>query len=245
MKKISLIWVLSLFMAAEMLYANDKIAYPELLVVPKASERLQMEADREKNEILNGYELYLASVGVTMLSGVFSQLNKDSRNPDNEKVNYLTMGVGAAFSGVAAYLALSGTPYLNADKLIKKMPADNEKLQLIKERIAEERIDEIARFNKRLRYFTSFAQIGLGIALMATSSVEDHDEDSDTHRDIKNTNSIYAGGANIAAALFNIFLCHPSETVSGKQKEYKKKIYTYLLPAVYKDGAGLIAGIGF
>jgi hypothetical protein len=241
MKKLFLIVLVVLFASPFYLFSANKNSYPELLVVPKASERLELQARLEREDILRGYSIYLASTSVTMLSGVLSHLNSDSRNPDNRKVNYLTIGVGAAFTGVAGYLALSSTPYLNAAIMVKKLPAGNEKYQLIKERIAEERIDEIARFNKRLRYFTGFAQIGLGIALMATSRVELDESD----KEIKNNNSIYAGGANIAAALFNMFICHPSETISKKQKEYKKKIFTYILPSVYKDGAGLIAGIGF
>jgi len=244
MKKIVIILMAAVLFPICAFAEKGDLRYPELRVTPLASERLNIEVKKESESRFRGYELYLASALVTSLSGIYGLTDKSKNNSDNETANYLTIATGAAFAGIGSYLAFVSTPYHEASIPVKAMKTGTVYDRLVKERMSEERIDNIARFNRRLRIFTGIVQVGLSIALAATSEDED-DESTAVDESGANTTALYAAGLTFAAGVTNFIFTHPSERVSALQKSYKKKIYSYVVPSVFKDGAGFVAGIKF
>ena len=215
-----------LLLSAE-LYSAQNVQYPELLVVPKASKRLQLEMQNNKKSLFDGYSMYIGSTTATLISGIYSFAEMPKDNSNSKIVASLTTAVGGLFTGLGCYLALLRNPYQDAYSSINKLPSKSTNNKLIRERLAEENIDRIASFNMRLRILTGIAQIAMGGAIAAT---------------VQNN---YAAGITVVAGLFNMIFPHPSENVSSLQKSYKKKIYASITPAIVMNGAGLMANIRF
>lgn len=243
MKRIYVALMLSLFVvtvnAEEQLQKSN---YPELQVIPLASERVKMESQTDGSKFIGGYGMYVGSAIATMGAGIYALTDPSKNNSDNKIVGALNVGVGATFAGLGLYFGRFQHPYRVANNSLSKMSTKSTSEALIKERMAEEQIDDIASFNYRLRIMTGIAQTALAVGLFATGK----DEKSDTEAGGTNTTSYIAGGIVLTSAIINFVVPHPYEKVSDVQKTYKKRIVTYnIYPTVMGRGTGLIAGIEF
>lgn len=194
----------------------NSMGYPELQVVPRASERLRMEAKEERGSWfvmhwpieLSG--LVTLGVGLTSKGRQKEGLSADEKD-DANTISTLTTAVGAAW--LAGGLVLGGQkPYARGYRSLPKGTPKDERAALMRERLAEEALERPARVMRVLRHVSVLTNFSMN----ALSAVHVNDE-----------GKVVAGVAAVLAFLPYMFEDHSVE-VHEKHIEYKKKIYTPL-----------------
>ncbi|MCK6596783.1 MAG: hypothetical protein L6Q37_00345 [Bdellovibrionaceae bacterium] len=205
----------------ESMFLNS-LDYPELQVVPRASERLQMDGFREQD---NGWFMFWpfhVASGATLLAAL---MHKNRFNPakenDDDFRKYTDFKVNAAVGVSVSWFALTyfisaGQPYLTELNKINNIKGKDKKSSLLKERMAEEAMQKPAELIKMLTYLSTITNLVASGGLI----------------DVVNSDyNLYAGVAMLAAFMPLIFKNKYVENYE-KQMEYKRKIYT---PVVYTD----------
>ncbi len=200
----------------------NSLDYPELQVVPRASERIQMDGGTESN---NGYMMFwpfLASSGTTMIVALMSKNKFKAGKEEDEsfrrdadfKVN-AAAGLSAAWFGLTYFVSAS-EPYNSALQKINSIKGRDKKSLLLRERLAEEAMQKPAELVKMLAYASTLTNIVAAAGLMDVVSTD---------------YNMYASVAILTAFLPLIFKNKYVENYE-KQLEYKRKIYA---PVVYTD----------
>ena len=194
--------------------------YPELLVSPKASERIKNEAIKEKtNRFVRHWPIQVSAVS-TIIAGIIAQQakveNTKVKNIDNvtidnaAKTAYL---IGGGWLAITTAMSLLYNPYQDSISYLKTLPTKTKNDLLIKERHAE----EILRFNSSLSWKLKILSsiTNLAACVFVLKATEDTDD----------ANVKVAGG--IGALLSVLPWIFPSrwEQVYSYHQEYKKKIY--------------------
>ena len=193
--------------------------YPELQVVPRASDRLALEASTEKD---SGWSLLWpmeTSAAFTIFSGIMfkgkvpNQENEsddayDKRRRESDFAATAAVGVGAMWMGFSVYV-LSTEPYNTELNRIRKIKPDSKKNELLRERLAEEALQRPAELIKTLTWTSVLtnALVSLNLFDKGPSSM-----------------NIYPLLSFTAAFIPAIF---PSKYYTNYEKhlEYKRKIY--------------------
>jgi hypothetical protein len=189
----------------------NSMGYPELQVVPRASERLRMEAKDERgNWFVAHWPIELSGL-VTMGVGLTTK-NRDGLNSndqdDAKMIRSLTTAVGGAWVIGGLILGVQ-KPYAMGYRKIGK-PVKDERGALMRERLAEEALERPAKTMRVLQHIsvaTNFVMNGL----------------SAIHADDKGR--VVAGVGAVLSFLPYMFEDHQI-TAYNKHVEYKKKIYT-------------------
>jgi|GEM_PF-1156648 hypothetical protein len=200
----------------------NSLDYPELQVVPRASERIQMDGATESH---NGYMMFwpfLASSGTTILVALMSKNKFKAGKEEDEsfrrdadfKVN-AAAGLSAAWFGLTYFVSAS-EPYNSALQKINSIKGRDKKSLLLRERLAEEAMQKPAELVKMLAYASTITNIVAAAGLMDVVSTD---------------YNMYASVAILTAFLPLIFKNKYVENYE-KQMEYKRKIYA---PVVYTD----------
>jgi len=198
----------------------DSMGYPELQVVPRASERLRMEAKAEQNMWFLTHWPIQASALATLYVGMTSTNNRKgdmtSKDEDNANtITTITQAVGAAW--LAGALALGAQrPYVRGDRALKKHPGKDERSVLLRERLAEEALQKPARTMRILELLSVVTNVGANT--MSIIYADDYGK-------------MVAGVSAILGFLPLMFQDHQI-TVYDKHIEYKKKIYAPLKSAM-------------
>lgn len=189
----------------------NAMGYPELQVVPRASERLRMEAKDERgNWFVAHWPIELSGI-VTMGVGLTNQVRdglSDKEETDAKMIKNLTTATGAAWLIGGLVLGIQ-KPYATGYYRIGK-PVKDERGALMRERLAEESLERPAKTMRVLQHIsvaTNFVMNGL----------------SAIYADDKGR--VVAGVGAVLAFLPYMFEDH-SITAYNKHVEYKKKIYT-------------------
>lgn len=205
----------------ESLFLNS-LDYPELQVVPRASERLQMDVYREQD---NGWFMFWpfhVASGTTLLAALMhkNRFNPAKENDDSFR-SYADFKVNAAVGLSVSWFALTyfisaSEPYTTELNKINQIKGKDKKSLLLRERIAEEGMQKPAELIKMLTYLSTVTNLVAAGGLM----------------DIVNSDyNLYAGIAMLTAFMPMIFKNKYVENYE-KQMEYKRKIYT---PVVFTD----------
>jgi hypothetical protein len=200
----------------------NSLDYPELQVVPRASERIQMDAAAESD---NGYMMFwpfLASSGTTMVVALMSKNKFKAGQEEDEtfrreadfKVN-AAAGLSAAWFGLTYFVSAS-EPYNSTLQKINTIKGRDKKSMLLRERLAEEAMQKPAELIKMLAYASTITNVVAAAGLMDV---------------VGNDYNMYASVAILTAFLPLIFKNKYVENYE-KQLEYKRKIYA---PVVYTD----------
>ena len=197
------------------------IGYPELQVVPRASERLRMEARYENNywwishwpvQVSGLMTMY---VGMTATSSHRDDLS-DRESRDAKTVATLTTGAGLAW--VAGGILLGAQkPYVNGIRAVNRISGKDDRSTLMKERMAEEALERPARVMRILQHLSVFSNFALNAA-----NIHYADEEG----------KMMAGLAAFISFLPYMFEDN-SIAVYNKHIEYKKKIYAPLKTASF------------
>jgi hypothetical protein len=207
----------------------DQLDYPELNVVPRASERLHSEAAQE---LPIGWSYYLpmqVSALTTLAAGIAST------DPSYKQSGYVGIIVGGGFFAASTLLSVLYHPYINADQEVSKLPQGSRREQLARERAAEEAIRSAATLERSLKWISIVGNLATSVYMLAQGNGSNGYTYNNIHYDNPNPN--YVGqGIQIAAAVMSlaplIFRNHWG-AVADEQEEYRKRIYTPLAHATF------------
>ena len=188
-------------------FAQD---YPELAVVPRASERLRIESEREAAQRWTTHLPLAVAGATTLLGGALAEGNKD-RDKDDGVGPKIAIGVGAGWLVTAVWLQMSHRPYSAGHREVKALPRGSQREQLIAERYAEERIAQAASLGKKIKW------ISFGTNLLASvASASDAEKDSA---------GMAVSIAGVATSFLPLLFNYPWERIQEEQQSYKKKIF--------------------
>ncbi len=200
----------------------NALDYPELQVVPRASERLQMDGVTESRDGYMMFWPFLAASGTTMIVALMyknhfkpgSENDESYRSNADFKVN-AAAGLSAAWFA-ATYFISASEPYNSALYKINQVKGKDKKSMLLRERLAEEAMQKPADLVKMLAYGSAITNFAAAASLLDTVSSD---------------YNIYAGIAMLTSFLPLIFKNKYQENFE-KHNEYKRKIYA---PVVFTD----------
>lgn len=215
--------------------ADTTLEYPELSVVPRASERIASEAKAESGRTWQNHIPLLVPATMNFAAGAVLQFSgtDDEIDPSNSGAKYapwVGMGVGALWWGVTLGLLDRAQPYATASREVSAMPAKTQREQLLRERRAEEEIRAAGRLARRLKYISALSNFATGIYLAGSAQ-----------------NGEFSKSLAVAATLSSItpfLFTHRWETIDETQRDYKKRIYGPVVGATFFPVAsGLVPGM--
>jgi hypothetical protein len=194
----------------------DGMSYPELQVVPRASERLRMEAKAEASHWYFEHWTFELSGLATLGVGLTSSSRQKQNLSDSEKDSSRSIAQGATAVGagwlIGGLVFGSLQPYRAGMKNISRYGGKDDRSALTRERLAEEALERPAKTIRVLKHFsvwTNFAVNAMGFTYLDQQG------------------KITAGVAAVLSFLPYMFEDHTVE-VHEKHIEYKKKIYAPL-----------------
>lgn len=151
--------------------AEVQFEYPELQVVPKASQRVEMEARKDRGSLFALSPLLIPGA-VTLSAGIMQFKNVDA-SKDADKYSPMT-GVVVGGGWIAASLIISQiySPYISGYNAIAKLPASNKSEQLVRERLAEEAIYDAQALGRKLSWLCFASNAFASIYMMQKSQKE-------------------------------------------------------------------------
>lgn len=215
--------------------ADTPLEYPELSVVPRASERIASEAKAESGRTWQNHIPLLVPATMNFAAGAVLQFSgtDDEIDPTHSGAKYapwVGMGVGVLWWGVTVGLLDRAQPYATASRDVSTMPAKTQREQLLRERKAEEEIRAAGRLARRLKYISALSNFATGIYLAGSAQ-----------------NGEFSKSLAMAAALSSVtpfLFTHRWETIDETQRDYKKRIYGPLVGATFFPVAsGLAPGV--
>jgi hypothetical protein len=198
----------------------DSIDYPELQVVPRASERLEQEAqfEREGGSWLNQWS-FLGSGTATFLASSLSLSSTSNPSIDHQNLIKISQIIGATTLGVGVYYGLA-KPYESAADRTRRVRGKDKRSMLLRERAAEEALERSANTIGTISSVSLWANLVSNVLLTGYG---------DTNA------KTFAYGSTFISVLTMMFT-HPYIVNWEKHKEYKHKIYTPLpQAAVFRD----------
>ena len=185
--------------------------YPELSVTPRASERLEREAQHEGASAWTNLIPFYVSGAVTLSAGVV-QLNNYSLTRDSDgRSGYAGIAVGGAWLVGMAVTAATYFPYVAGAADIAPMPSKTEREQLYRERLAEEDLDAPARLIKRLAWISTISNLATNAYMLSQAA--------------GGSISIPADIVGLAASLTPLIFQSYWVEVAREQNDYKKRIF--------------------
>ena len=194
--------------------------YPELLVTPRASERLEREAKIDARKSWKVYwPLQVSALG-TLSAGVMQLSGTDPSSDPDKKAAFTGIGVGAGWLVATWLLAENYRPYASGVEEIAALPKASQRDQLTRERIAEEAIENASSMARRLRWLSVLSNFATA-AYMAGNAQDGS---------LAKTVDVVAVGLAFTPMIF------PSRwiSVARAQEDYKKKIFgpiTQIIPS--------------
>lgn len=191
----------------------NALDYPELQVVPRASERLRMEGKTENSSwFVSHWPTELSGLATLSLALVAKGQYRDglSVNDKNnaDTVTTVSQAVGAGWLVAGVLIGLQ-RPYRTGLENISNIKGKDERSLLLRERLAEEALEKPARVMRPLK----LASVLSNFALCALTGIYLTDQ-----------GRIIAGAAAVLAFL-PVMYEDQAIDVYDKHNEYKKKIY--------------------
>ncbi|MGZ3806760.1 MAG: hypothetical protein ACXVCE_01640 [Bacteriovorax sp.] len=223
-RKILLASVLCLSFS-RMSFADTALSYPELDVTPRATERLNMLIEKERESHFFS-QLPMQTSAISTLATGLLQLGSvnESKDPSKKSPNAGII-VGAAWLGINYYVGQRYHVYEETMTDVNKIPGKTARDQLMRERIAEEGINRAARLANRLKWISAATNAGANVYML--SKVK------------KETAAHYMGAFSLLASFAPVLFTSESERVAEDQNAYKKKVYGPLFTtSVFETGKG-------
>ncbi|MGK5085521.1 hypothetical protein WDW37_19710 [Bdellovibrionota bacterium FG-1] len=203
--------------------------YPELLVTPRASERLTTEAANESSNRWTNLLPIQVSALSTLVAGVAQLGSPDPVKDPTGKTGVTGLAVGGAWLATTLALEVFYQPYSSAAREISAYPLKTPRQQLMRERYAEEVIHAQARLASRLKWLSVLTQLGTNVYLLSQAMSGSFSQVVDG----------VAAGLAVAPLIFGSHW----QDVANEQDSYKKRIYAPLASAtIFREpGTGNIA----
>jgi hypothetical protein len=183
--------------------------YPELMVVPKASQTLENMAKKERESSYATHLLLQTPALLTLASG----LAVDSGQKENaQNAGTIATFVGGGWLAGTIGLTLFYRPYSTGLRELGSLPAKaTPQSALMRERAAEEKLYYPAYIMRRIQYLSAFTNLAAAGAVAGS---------------VKNNNTALTLGALAAAtSLLPLIFDHPWIAAYDQHEDYKKKIY--------------------
>lgn len=223
-----------LIMTFSALVQAQDFSYPELNVVPRATERIKMEVGSEESYAWkSNMPLQIASL-LTLTTGAMASSNiKEDKEEDY--ASEISMLVGAGWLAASVWASMKYRPYRSSYLKMRKMPYKTKREKLLKERMAEEEINTLRSIGKKIRWAGALTTLAASLNLQ--SSI---DSDSDEGKRAETL-----AGVSAAVSLATLFFPNRWERVADEQEKYKKKIYSpvSIAPALLNTDKGLASGL--
>lgn len=191
-------------------FAED-LSYPELMVTPRASTRVLMEAKKEHSEQWSTQLPFQVSSVSTLVTGIIQTSNVDKTKDLDSHSALAGIVVGGLWTAANYYYASHYRAFTRAYREIQKIPKKTRREELIRERLAEERINQIAATYKRLKWISFATNFGAAVYMVAKAK----------SGSISKPLGLYSALAALTPLIFST----KYEDVAKEQKAYKKKIY--------------------
>ncbi|MEZ4872564.1 MAG: hypothetical protein R2827_10075 [Bdellovibrionales bacterium] len=237
----------SLIIVAQSQAEPLQLRYPELMVTPRASDRIKMEADNEQNNPGRWYKTHtpiqLASL-MSLITGTYVKNNEpayDSTRWSNQgeyrddidefrsQASFLQLN-GVAWLALTTYMSYNYTPYTDADKALRKLPVKSKRDHLTRERIAEEHLYDAYIVGQRMSWIFAVSNFAFAMTLQDMT-------DESSSNEAKLLVPITA-----IASFLPIFIKYRSYEVYQQHETYKKKIYGPVAsPSLLADNKGRLA----
>lgn len=191
----------------------EDLDYPELQVVPRASQRLTLEANYEKRNFWYVHWPFYLSAITTILSTQQQSSNLDadisaSRRADAKDRLSLASTIGYAWLGGMVILSFN-RPYAKGLGSLERIGGQSRQASLMRERLAEETLEGPARLISKLKWLSIISNaVANSVALGETNS----------------DGKVFAG-VGIFASFLPLIFDHRYEYNFEKHEEYKRKIY--------------------
>lgn len=196
--------------------APDSLAleYPELSVVPRASDRVKDEAGSEQERGWRTQKILLTSAALTMVSGAVGYNSLPENPSPDDRAASQTFGNAAAFVGAAwivtaSWLAKRYTPYQDGWEKIEKLPNGTQKEQLNRERLAEEALAAPAGLGKKITIMATVSNFLINLGVFGSSGEAGRQ----------------AAAIGALAAFAPLVFPYHWQTIHDQHQLYKKKIY--------------------
>lgn len=185
--------------------------YPELMVTPLASKRIEMEAEEESDRQWTGWLAHMVPAAMTFTGGLLQVSSVDLNSDPNRHSPLIGSLVGGSWLTIYTLLALYDTPYADAQKKLAAMPSKTKRQRLAKERFAEQALYRPAQLANLLAWSQLATQLGANIYLLSQS---------------KNgsINSFFPA-LSIATTLLPLFFKTRWQDVANEHRMYRKRIY--------------------
>lgn len=197
--------------------ALRNLDYPELQVVPRATDRLFQEATVEKASGYWSNWTIEASALTTLIAGYMhngkykSDVKTDDAKKESDYAALSAMAIGSFWLGMSYYF-YQAEPYNSSATQIRNIKVTDKKSELLRERMAEEALEKPARNMNTVTNLAVFSNL-IGSAYVLSYANSD--------------NRIYGGISALASLLPLIFSNRYVENYN-KHLEYKKRIFTPL-----------------
>lgn len=192
--------------------------YPELQVVPRASDRLAMETQNERQYGWLAFWPYQVSSIATLaagnaLKGNYTSWNDtDQEHKDSDNVAMAAMALGVGGLGLSIFL-IKMDLYGDAYRRVKTVKGSDRRSELMRERLAEEALEKPSQLINML------TTVSVTSNLLANTAVL-----TQANGDVR----AYAAVGMLAAFLPWMFKNRYVDNWD-KQLEYKRKIYTPMI----------------
>ena len=211
--------------------------YPELSVVPLASDRLQREKDADTREGIWTHSGFLAPATLSFIAGA-GVLTDGTRSTGAasdgvlKAAPWVGMGLGAIWwIGVSAWIHPSDF-YGKGLEEISRLNGKSTRELLKRERMAEESLRRAGSLARRMKWL-SFGSNLLSSGFLATSVK-------------KGSWTLALAGASAVGSFIPLFFSHRWELTEDLQQEYKKRIYAPVAgPTILMgpEGTSFVPGI--
>lgn len=188
--------------------------YPELQVVPRASERLVLESNLIRDEGILTVFPYLAASLFTTASGLAVAANLRPEITEEDKSDAKTnsnIAIGVGLGGLAiSYWYIYTDHYGSTVNQIRGLRNKDKRTELLRERLSEEAFEKSASLVSKWKWVFAVANF------IACAQL--------TGKSTGNNNAFPTLG--LGTALLPLFITSNFESNYNKQQEYKKRIYT-------------------
>lgn len=218
--------------------AAETYEYPELLVTPRASDRIELEAKREAESRWTTHLPIQVSALGTLAAGIIQSGNTDPAKDSGNYSPWAGIVVGAGWLAATTIMAYTYTPYATAQKDLAEMPKKTQREQLTRERFAEEAIQKQARTARVLTLLSVVTNAAANTYMLIKAD--------------GNSFSIPANAVALALSFAPVLFRYHWCDVANEQADYKKRIYAPVAsggllvdPANGKAVPGLLLSLRF
>ncbi len=202
--------------------AEATFDYPELSVVPRASEQVLAESIRNRDSFLKKHTPLLVPATTTLLAGAMELVggtkadevqdpNAPNKNSSAAVFPWVAMGVGAAWWATIWGLVDPIDYHADAVEELKTLPSKTTREQLFRERRAEESIAKAGSLARKLKWISFGSNLITGALVAASSKSE--------------TIGLYFGAGAALMSITPILFPHRWEELDCMHRKYKKSIY--------------------